>query len=88
MTTLPGLAGEIEALIGLDLTVKLLRARGGCKINIPHSARVTGSSLAEIIGDAAVHALIDRYNPGGMWLPMAGMRGTQRRKTEAVRMLR
>ncbi len=88
MTTLPGLAGEIEALIGLDLATKLLRAKGGCQVNIPHRDRVVGSSLAAIIGERAVEALIDVYNPGAMWLPMASFRGAKRRKADAMRMLR
>jgi hypothetical protein len=88
MTTLPGLAGDIEALIGLDLTTKLLRAKGGCQINIPHRDRVDGSALAAIIGDDAALAMIDAYGAGAMWLPMASFRGAKRRKADAVRMLR
>ena len=88
MMTLPGLAGEIEALIGLDLTTKLLRAKGGCQINIPHRDRVVGSALASIIGEAAVEALIGVYGAGAMWLPMASFRGAKRRKADALRMLR
>jgi hypothetical protein len=88
MTTLPGLAGEIEALIGLDLTTKLLRAKGGVQINIPHRERVTGSALAAIIGDQAAEAMFENYGAGAMWLPMASFRGAKRRKADAVRMLR
>lgn len=48
MTTLPGIAGQIEQAIGLDLAVRLLRRRGGTQVTIP--VRPAGSYLAEVIG--------------------------------------
>lgn len=90
MTQLPGLAGEIEAAIGLEATAQLLRARGGTAVEIPTRAR--GSALATLIGVEACAALIDALGPGRVMLPCAGFRGrdaAQRdRKAKAVAMLR
>jgi hypothetical protein len=86
MTLFSGLAGEIEAAIGRDLTVKLLRARGGTTIAVPVSAE--GSMLAGIIGVAAAETIISTFGSGRMTLPCADARGMKRRRAEAIRMLR
>jgi len=87
---LPGLAGEIEAAIGLELTAKLLRERGGTDISIP--LRAKGSALARIVGRAACEALIREIGPGKIALPCAGFRGRDAaraaRKARALEMLR
>ncbi|SMH35976.1 hypothetical protein [Maritimibacter sp. HL-12] len=83
---LPGVAAEIEALIGLDLTVKLLKARGGTDIEIP--ARADGSKLAGIIGVKATDALIRDLGRGRITLPCAFMRGQGARRHDAREMLR
>lgn len=86
MTQLPGIAGQIEEAIGLDLAVRLLKRRGGCEIHIPR--RVTGSMLAEIIGDDATARVIDALGPGKVLLPCAHLRGQFARREDARRMLR
>lgn len=86
MTTLPGIAGQIEEAIGLDLTVRLLRRRGGTEFTIP--VRASGSLLAEIIGIEAAVTLIDHLGPGKIMLPCSQMRGASARRGTAKRMLR
>lgn len=83
---LPGIAAEIEEIIGLEATVNLLRARGGCQVSIP--VRADGSMLAGIIGVRATEALIRHLGPGKITLPCASMRGAGARKAQAMRMLR
>lgn len=85
MTQLPGIAGEIEAAIGLELTLRLLKRRGGTQINIPVKAR--GSMLAEIIGLHATERLIHSIGYGKVTLPCGYMRGAKARRAEAKRML-
>ncbi|EGJ20099.1 hypothetical protein RSWS8N_18104 [Cereibacter sphaeroides WS8N] len=86
MALFPGIAGEIEALIGQELTTRLLRHWGGCQINIPKHAR--GSKLAEVIGAEAAERVIREIGHGRITLPCGSMRGTKRRRSEAMRMLR
>lgn len=86
MTLFSGLAGEIEAAIGRDLAVKLLRARGGTTIAVPVSAE--GSMLAGIIGVAAAETFVATFGSGRMTLPCADARGQKRRRAEAIRLLR
>lgn len=86
MTTFPGIAGEIEALIGVELTVLLLRRWGGCQTTFPRRAR--GSVLAEVVGIAAAEIIIREIGPGKVTLPCASMRGQKRRRAEAKQMLR
>ncbi len=86
MTTLPGIAGQIEALIGLDLTMKLLRERGGTGVMIPTRAR--GTVLAGIIGEEATETLIRELGHGPITLPCATLRGAGARRLVALEMLR
>lgn len=86
MMQLPGIAGEIEAIIGLDLTVRLLKRRGGTQIAIP--VRAKGSKLAEIIGQQATERLALAMGPGKITLPCAWMRGAKARRAEAIEMLK
>ncbi len=86
MTTFPGIAGEIEALIGVELTTALLRRWGGCQIKLPTRAR--GSKLAEVVGEAAAEQIIAGIGNGTITLPCASVRGVKRRKGEAMDMLR
>lgn len=86
MTQLPGIAGEVEEAIGLDLTVRLLKRRGGTEITVPVRAR--GSMLAEIIGLHAAEKLVAAIGPGKIMLPCGTMRGSRARRAEAIRMLR
>jgi hypothetical protein len=83
---LPGIAAEIVALIGLDLTVKLLKERGGTDIEIP--ARARGSALAGIVGVRAAEIMVAGMGRGRITLPCAHMRGQGRRRHEARAMLR
>lgn len=73
MTQMSGIAGDIEAVIGLELAVKLLRACGGTEISIPVRAKDT--QLAKIIGVAACEKLARDYGTGKVALPLAGQRG-------------
>lgn len=86
MTQLPGIAGEIEAIIGLDLTIRLLKRRGGTQIAVP--VRAKGSRLAEIVGLHAAERMILALGPGKLTLPCASMRGAKARRAEAIAMLR
>lgn len=86
MTLFPGIAGEIEALIGHELTTLLLRRWGGCQINLP--ARAKGSKLAEVVGENAAQSIIDGIGHGKITLPCASLRGVGRRRAEAMDMLR
>lgn len=86
MTQLPGIAGEIEAVIGLERTAMLLKRRGGTEVNIPVRAR--GSKLAEIIGVDATDAMIKAFGSAKITLPCGHMRGAGARRAEAMKMLR
>ena len=86
MTQLPGIAGEIEAAIGLDATVTLLRARGGTEIEVP--VRAKGSLLVKLIGLEAAETLIETMGPGRLTLPCASLRGARAREAKAMQMLR
>lgn len=85
MTQLPGIAGQIEEAIGLDLAVRLLKRRGGCEIHIPR--RVKGSQLAEIVGEEAAARVADALGPGKVLLPCGHLRGQFARRADARRML-
>jgi hypothetical protein len=80
MTVFPGVAGEIEALIGAERTVDLLRRWGGCQISIPVKAR--GSSLAQVVGVEAAEAIIREIGPGKLTLPCGSIRGMRRIQAE------
>lgn len=90
MTVLSGVAGEIEEIIGLDLALKLLKAKGGQTIQIP--VRAQGTELARIIGCEACERLAKDYGAGRLPLPMAAQKGSERdrreRREKAERMLR
>lgn len=86
MTTFPGIAGEIEALIGTELTTELLRHWGGCQLSIPR--RAEGSALARVIGVDAAETIIREIGHGRVTLPCGSLRGAKRRRAEAERMLR
>lgn len=86
MTAFPGIAGQIEELIGAELTALLLRRWGGCQINIPTRAR--GSKIAEVIGKDAAETIIREIGHGRLTLPCGSMRGQNRRRAEAMEMLR
>jgi len=86
MTMFPGIAGEIEQLIGAELTTALLRRWGGQQVNLP--ARAAGSQLAEVVGVEAAQKIIDGIGHGKITLPCGSVRGAKRRKAEAVALLR
>jgi hypothetical protein len=86
MTQLPGIAGQIEQAIGLDLTVRLLKRRGGCELHIPR--RVAGSTLAEIVGEDAAAKIVAALGPGKVLLPCGHLRGQFARRADAKAMLR
>ena len=90
MTQLPGIAGEIEGVIGLDLAVVLLRARGGTEITLPQP--VPGSHLEQLVGGEAAEAMVEYFGAGRLRLPLASMRGVARynaeRRARAIDLLR
>lgn len=86
MTQLPGIAGQIEEAIGLDLAVRLFKRRGGCEIHIPR--RLRGSQLAEIIGEDAATRVAETLGPGKVLLPCGHLRGQFARRADAIKMLR
>jgi hypothetical protein len=86
MTTFPGIAGQIEQVIGCELTAILLRRWGGCQINLP--ARAKGSKLAEVVGEDAAQRIIDSIGHGKITLPCGSLRGIGRRRAQAIEMLR
>ncbi|SEQ59335.1 hypothetical protein SAMN05428995_105231 [Loktanella sp. DSM 29012] len=83
MTQLPGIAGEIEDAIGLELTAKLLKRRGGTEVNIP--VRPSRSLIADIIGEQATLKLIETFGPGRITLPCGHMRGRDAERLERRR---
>lgn len=90
MTQLSGIAGEIEEVIGLDLAVRLLKARGGTEIAIP--ARIPGSQLEQLVGREAAARMLGYFGAGKLRLPLGGVRGqaayNAARKARALGMLR
>ncbi len=86
MTCFPGIAGEIEAVIGPELTALLLRRWGGCELSIPKHAE--GTKLAETIGLDAAATLIREIGHGKVVLPCGSMRGQRARRAEAMTLLR
>ena len=86
MTMFPGVAGQIEELIGQELTTQLLRRWGGTRIKLPKNPR--GSKLAEVIGMDAAEIICSHFGHGDLDLPMGSMRGRGRRRAEAIEMLR
>jgi len=86
MTVFPGIAGEIEQIIGQELTIVLLRRWGGCEVSIPKNAQ--GTKLAEVIGMEAATALIREIGHGRVVLPCGTFRGAKRRRAEAMTLLR
>ena len=80
MTTFPGIAGQIEEAIGIELTTLLIRRWGGLSCAIPVKAR--GSKLAEVVGFEAAEAIIRAIGPGKIVLPCAAMRGVRRQMAE------
>lgn len=86
MTNLPGIAGKIEEVIGLEATVLLLRRRGGTEITIP--VRTRGSWLAEVVGHDNARRMLATFGRGKLVLPCAEMRGQRARRAEAKQMLR
>lgn len=85
MSRLPGIAGTIADVIGLEATVRLLRWRGGCEIAVP--VRPEGSALAREIGDDAARRMVAHFGPGKLLLPMASVRGAGARRAQALEML-
>jgi hypothetical protein len=83
MTQLPGVAGEIEETIGLDLTVKLLKARGGTVLKVPKKAK--GTVLADLIGLDAASLLIEKFGIRNLDLPCGHMRGRDAERLEKKR---
>ena len=86
MTVFPGVAGQIEEAIGIELTTLLLRRWGGCEVSIPKHA--PGTKLAEVIGVDAAADLIREIGHGKIVLPCAHLRGAKRRRAEAIALLR
>jgi hypothetical protein len=85
MTLFQGLAGQIEAVIGREATVTLLRERGGCTIAVPVAAG--GTMLERLIGLEAAERFIAAFGAGRMTLPCSDARGRRRRRAEAKRLL-
>lgn len=81
MSQLPGIAGEIEQIIGLERTVRLLKARGGTEVLIPK--RPDGTMLCRLIGSEATQRLIDEMGHGRITLPCGNMRGRDAARDEA-----
>ncbi|PID95862.1 MAG: hypothetical protein CSA85_00120 [Alphaproteobacteria bacterium] len=90
MAQLPGQAGEIEEVIGLDAAIALIKARGGLTIEVP-SSRAENTALARIVGVEACQQMIDYYGPGRLPIPMAGIVGRAARdralKARAMKMI-
>lgn len=83
---LPGVAGEIEELIGTEATLKLLAARGGTEVTIP--ARAEGSVLADVLGIDDAEILMDAFGRAPVMLPCGHLRGREGRRERARAMLR
>ena len=66
--SLPPQMRRLIDLIGFDATMKLLQARGGCKVHIPKTP-TKGRVLAKIIGLQALTALCDHFGDEQLELP-------------------
>lgn len=86
MTTFPGIAGEIEQVIGVELTTLMMRRWGGCEVFIPKHA--PGTKLAEVIGPEAAAKVIREIGHGKIVLPCGAFRGAKRRRAEATDLYR
>jgi hypothetical protein len=82
---LPGIAREIEAVIGTELTLRLLEKRGGSEIKVPTKAR--GTKLAEWVGEDAAQKIVDVIGPGKLELPCGDLRGAKGRRRRGIAML-
>ncbi|MBN2740033.1 MAG: hypothetical protein JXR35_03930 [Rhodobacteraceae bacterium] len=80
MTAFPGVAGEIEQLIGAERTADLLKRWGGCQISIP--VKAAGSKLAEVVGEDAAEIIIKEIGAGKLTLPCGSIRGMKRIQAE------
>lgn len=80
MTAFPGVAGEIEQLIGAERTADLLKRWGGCQISIPVKAK--GSSLADVVGEGPAELIIREIGPGKLTLPCGSIRGMKKIQAE------
>ncbi|MGR3485502.1 MAG: helix-turn-helix domain-containing protein [Paracoccaceae bacterium] len=83
---LPGVAAEIEAIIGTEATLKLLERRGGTELFVPQ--QVEGTVLADIVGDEAAQAIVDVIGYGPLLLPAGDMRGMRARRARGYEMLK
>lgn len=83
MTQLPGVAGDIEDAIGLELTVTLLKARGDTVLKIPKKAK--GTALADLIGHDAAALLIQKFGVRNLDLPCCHLRGRDAQRLEKKR---
>jgi Mor family transcriptional regulator len=69
--TQPATIAEIEAVIGLALTLKLIEAFGGTTIRLPARANIhPDNAIAQIIGINALRALVDALG-ASRWLYIA-----------------
>lgn len=83
---LTGVAAEIEAVIGLEQTKRLLQVYGGTEIEVPKQA--TGSKLAALIGEVDAGKLIRAIGHGKLLLPIGPFRRDSGRKEHALAMLK
>ena len=84
----PGLAEVIEAAVGLDQTLKILREYGGLEWKVPTERRVAGTQLAKLLGEQDALAVVRALGPGNVVLPMAAVKGLGGRRGRAMRMIR
>jgi len=91
MTTLPGILGEIEEVIGTQLASELARIKGGKRVRIPGQMK-EDCWLISIVGREAAEKIVDHFRVINaddraqgleVVLPTAGYSSIQRARRQA-----
>ncbi len=87
MSNFYGKLGEIEDIIGVENTLKIISAWGGKELVIPMKA-VPNIKLVKLIGMSAATNLIRDFGSGKIWIPMLHFKGIGRRRLKISQMLK
>lgn len=87
MANFYGKLGEIEEIIGVENTLKIISAWGGKELVIPMKA-MADTKLVKLIGEQAAARLIKDFGSGKIWIPMLHFKGVGRRRLKISQMLK
>ncbi len=87
MANFYGKLGEIEEIIGVENTLKIISAWGGKELVIPMKA-TPDTKLVKLIGEQAAARLIKDFGSGKIWIPMLHFKGVGRRRLKISQMLK